>query len=46
MHWKTLLRDGDHFANAVPYIRSNPAKPKLGEDDFTLWQSHRALRIP
>lgn len=41
----TLIRDGDHFANAVRYIRRNPLKAKLREDEFTLWQSERALRI-
>jgi len=38
----TLIRDADHFANAVRYIRNNPSKAKLPEDAFTLWQSPRA----
>jgi putative transposase len=41
----TLIRDADHFANAVRYIRNNPAKAKLPEDTFTLWQSPRAQRV-
>jgi hypothetical protein len=41
----TLIRDGDHFANAVRYIRKNPVKAKLPEDAFTLWQSERAAKI-
>jgi REP element-mobilizing transposase RayT len=41
----TLIRDGDHFTNAVRYIRKNPVKAKLPEDSFTLWQSERAARI-
>ena len=41
----TLIRDGDHFANAVRYIRKNPVKAKVREDAFTLWQSERALGI-
>ncbi|MCW1926074.1 transposase [Luteolibacter arcticus] len=41
----TLIRDADHFANAVRYIRNNPTKAKLPEDTFTLWQSPRAQRV-
>ncbi|GAA5130041.1 transposase [Luteolibacter yonseiensis] len=41
----TMIRDGDHFTNAVQYIRRNPTKARLPETDFTLWQSERALRI-
>ena len=39
----TLIRDASHFANAVRYIRRNPAKLKKGT--FTLWQSERAQAI-
>jgi REP element-mobilizing transposase RayT len=39
----TLIRDAEHFANAVRYIRRNPTK--LREGTFTLWQSERALAI-
>jgi hypothetical protein len=39
----TLIRDSQHFANAVRYIRRNPAKLQPGH--FTLWQSQRALAI-
>ena len=39
----TLIRDASHFANAVRYIRRNPAKLRQGT--FTLWQSERALAI-
>lgn len=39
----TLIRDAIHFANAVRYIRRNPAK--LREGTFTLWQSERAKAI-
>ncbi len=41
----TLIRDVDHFINAVRYIRRNPIKAKLQEDSFALWQSERAARI-
>jgi type I restriction enzyme R subunit len=39
----TLIRDGDHFANAVRYIRKNPRS--LREGSYTLWESERALAI-
>jgi type I restriction enzyme R subunit len=42
----TLIRDEDHFINAVRYIRRNPVKAKLPEHAFTLWQSDRAAKIP
>jgi hypothetical protein len=38
-----MIRDGDHFANAVRYIRKKPAK--LRHSTFTLWQSERALAV-
>lgn len=39
----TMIRDVDHFVNAVRYIRKNPVK--LREGTFTLWQSERARAI-
>lgn len=39
----TLIRDSQHFANAVRYIRRNPAKLQPGT--FTLWESERAKAI-
>jgi len=39
----TLIRDSSHFANAVRYIRRNPAN--LSADTFTLWESERAAGI-
>lgn len=39
----TMIRDGEHFANAVRYIRRNPAQLRPGT--FTLWQNERSLRI-
>jgi putative transposase len=41
----TMIRDFDHFANAVRYIRRNPVKAGLSEGQFTLWQSEMALRV-
>jgi len=39
----TLVRDWDHFINAVRYIRGNPRR--LPEGSYTLWLGDRALRI-
>jgi len=39
----TLIRDAEHFANAVRYIRRNPRK--LREGSFTVWEGERALRV-
>jgi type I restriction enzyme R subunit len=41
----TLIRDADHFENAVRYIRRNPVKAKLPANDFAFWQSPRAERL-
>ena len=41
----TLIRDGEHFANAVRYIRRNPEKARLRDSEFTLWESERAQRV-
>ena len=41
----TLIRDSGHFANAVRYIRRNPEKAKLRDEEFTLWQSERAMGV-
>ncbi len=39
----TVIRDIDHFINAVRYIRRNPVN--LPSGTHTLWQSERALGI-
>ena len=39
----TVIRDGGHFANAVRYIRRNPAN--LPSGTYTLWQSERARAV-
>jgi len=39
----TLIRDAEHFANAVRYVRRNPVKLRKGE--FTLWEGPRALKV-
>lgn len=39
----TLIRDPQHFANAVRYIRRNPKN--LKPETYTLWESERAQAI-
>ena len=34
----TMIRDEDHYANVLRYIRRNPLKAKLAEGKFTLWE--------
>lgn len=34
----TMIRDADHHANVLRYIRRNPLKAKLAEVKFTLWE--------
>jgi type I restriction enzyme R subunit len=41
----TLIRDTDHFVNAVRYIRNNPVKARLSEGHYSLWQSECAAKI-
>ena len=41
----TLIRDGEHFANAVRYIRRNPVKAKLSDGTYSLWESERAKLV-
>jgi type I restriction enzyme R subunit len=39
----TLIRDGEHFANAVRYVRRNPLRLKKGT--YTLWEGARARAV-
>jgi putative transposase len=34
----TMIRDSEHFANVMRYIRRNPLKAKLPEGRFSLWE--------
>ena len=34
----TMIRDADHHANVLRYIRRNPLKAKLADGEFTLWE--------
>jgi REP element-mobilizing transposase RayT len=38
-YFDRLVRDEEHFANCVRYIRRNPSKAKLGADEYVLWES-------
>lgn len=40
----TLIRDAEHFGNAVRYIRRNPSRLQKGS--YRLWQSERAMGVP
>jgi putative transposase len=45
-YFDRLVRDQDHFANCVRYIRRNPAKAKLREGEYTLYESEMVKGIP
>ena len=38
-YFDRLIRDAEHFTNCVRYIRRNPQKAGLKEDEFTLFES-------
>jgi REP element-mobilizing transposase RayT len=44
-YFDRLVRDEKHFANCVRYIRRNPEKACLSEDEFILWESELAKGI-
>lgn len=44
-YFDRLIRDADHFANCVRYIRRNPAKARLKAGDFTHFETDFAKRI-
>jgi putative transposase len=44
-YFDRLVRDENHFANCVRYIRRNPEKACLGEGEFILYESAMAKRI-
>lgn len=45
-YFDRLVRDNQHFANCVRYIRHNPVKAGLHEGEFILWESEIAKSIP
>jgi REP element-mobilizing transposase RayT len=44
-YYDTMIRDSDHFANALRYIRRNPLKGKLPEGKYTLWEKNGGQNI-
>jgi putative transposase len=44
-YFDRLVRDEKHFANCVRYIRRNPEKARLSNDEFILWESEIAQAI-
>jgi hypothetical protein len=43
-YFDRLIRDEEHFTNCARYIRRNPQKAGLKEDEFTLFESDFAKR--
>jgi REP element-mobilizing transposase RayT len=44
-YFDTIIRDWDHFASVARYIRRNPAKAKLCEGDFRIFEDENVKRI-
>jgi len=44
-YFDRLVRNGQHFANCVRYVRRNPEKARLREGAFTHWESELALEF-
>ncbi len=44
-YFDRLVRDEQHLANCVRYIRRNPVKAKLHEDEYTLYESEMVRGI-
>jgi putative transposase len=44
-YFDRLIRDGDHFANCVRYIRRNPSKAKLRKGEFTHHETELARKF-
>jgi REP element-mobilizing transposase RayT len=44
-YFDRLVRDENHFANCVRYIRRNPEKASLLSNEFILWESQGARDI-
>ncbi len=45
-YFDRIIRDGGHFDSVVRYIRNNPAKAKLRDGEFALYESEDARRVP
>ena len=44
-YFDRLVRDEQHFANCVRYVRRNPEKARLSEKEFIFWESEIAKAI-
>jgi REP element-mobilizing transposase RayT len=44
-YFDRLVRDEKHFANCVRYIRRNPEKASLSENEYIIWESEVAKEI-
>jgi putative transposase len=44
-YFDRLVRDANHLANCVRYIRRNPQKARLTESDYTLYENELARQI-
>jgi len=44
-YFDRLVRDEKHFANCVCYIRRNPEKARLSDNEYVLYESETARGI-
>ncbi|HEV2806249.1 MAG TPA: transposase [Chthoniobacterales bacterium] len=44
-YFDRLVRDEEHFQNCVRYIRRNPQKARLSQEQFIVWESDIAAAI-
>ncbi len=44
-YFDRMIRDWDHFARVARYIRKNPVKAKLREEEFTLYEDDVVTRV-
>jgi len=44
-YFDRLIRDSKHLCNVIRYIRRNPRKARLREEEFTLWESELAKGV-
>lgn len=44
-YFDRLVRDNNHFANCIRYIRRNPEKARLTKDEYVLYESDVAKQV-
>jgi REP element-mobilizing transposase RayT len=44
-YFDRIIRDWDHFANVARYIRRNPGKAKLADEDFRIFEDETVKRV-